>query len=143
MTERPSLFSSEPFTQALQASRGSGELLIIDFTAEWCAPCQAMDKGAWRDERVASWVRDHGKAIQIDVDKDREIAARYHVQAMPTVVALRDGEEIDRFTGGRSADDVLTWFDGILRGETELDRLKHSAEAPIFTADFSTRCHWR
>jgi thiol-disulfide isomerase/thioredoxin len=125
--DRPAVFEFGAFEEALEASRSSGRPLIIDFTAEWCAPCRAMDRTAWRDERVLAWMRDHAHAAQIDIDRDESTADRYGVKAVPTVIALRGGQEVDRFTGARSADKLLEWLDGLSRGESEIDRLKASA----------------
>jgi thioredoxin 1 len=125
---RPAVFEFGEFNEALEASRSSGRPLIIDFTAEWCAPCRAMDRTAWSDERVLAWMREHAHAAQIDIDRDESTAERYGVKAVPTVIALRGGQEVDRFTGARSTDKLLEWLDGLSRGESEIDRLKAHAQ---------------
>jgi thioredoxin 1 len=69
--------------------------IFIDFFAEWCGPCKmaapVVDKLAGEYE---------GKVLIAKVDVDKNTVARdYGVMSIPTVVILKDGEEIDRKTG--------------------------------------------
>lgn len=126
--ERPAIFSTHPFGKLHDQSRGEDRLLLVHFTAEWCAPCRHMEQTTWRDEQVVTWVREHAVVGQVDIDREPETARRYSVRAVPTILALRRGEEVDRFTGARPAQGMLEWLGGVLRGETELDRVRRAAQ---------------
>jgi thioredoxin 1 len=72
-------------------------LTIMKFTAAWCPPCKAL---APILERVAAR---HGARLEVyDVEVQTEIAARFGVRSMPTVVVCHDGREVERFVGLRS-----------------------------------------
>jgi thioredoxin 1 len=80
-------------------------LTIIEFTAAWCPPCKAL---APILEKVASR---HGVRLEAyDVEEHVELAARFDVKAMPTVVVCDDGRELERFIGLRSE----SFVDGVV-----------------------------
>jgi thioredoxin 1 len=77
---------------------GSG-LLMVDFWADWCAPCHALapileDLAANSGGRVA--------LAKVNVDDNPGLAERYGIRAIPTVLFFRDGEVVDRVTGAVS-----------------------------------------
>ena len=74
----------------------SGNPVVIDFWAAWCGPCRMM--APIFDEASAEL---EGKVtfVKVNVDENPEIAAKYHVQAIPTIVMLNGGEEKARFMG--------------------------------------------
>jgi thiol-disulfide isomerase/thioredoxin len=120
----PALGADEPFVDldydaAAAKAKDAGKLLLIDFTATWCPPCKMMEKQTWPDEKVRAWVAEHAVAIQVDIDKQQDLAHSFGIKAVPTVVFLRAGTELDRHTGFRSATDLVAWGDGVLAGKHE------------------------
>lgn len=101
---------------ALAAAREQDRLLLIDFTAASCEPCARMSRTTWVDDRIVAWVREHAIAIQVDIDEQPEIAARYGIKAGKAVVALRDGDTIDDIFGNQTADELLTWLEIVREG---------------------------
>jgi hypothetical protein len=63
-------------------------------------------------------------AIQLDVDGDKEVARQLSIRAMPTLIAFRDGAEVDRVVGAKKSKDLLAWLDGLARGRTALDAVR-------------------
>ncbi|RMH29485.1 MAG: thioredoxin, partial [Planctomycetota bacterium] len=127
----PPVFSDLSYEGAIAAAREQGRLLIVDGTAEWCGPCNQMDATTWVDPRVVEWLGKRAVAVQVDVDAEPDTAQALGINAMPTVIAFRDGAEIDRFVGYRAADDVLEWLNLVSEGRSMLDVLKERAvEAP-------------
>lgn len=123
MSDRPALFSVEPLDAAIARGKAEGRLVLIDFTAGWCQPCQHMDRTTWRAPEVEAWVKANAVAVQVDTEADEALGEEWSVRALPTVVVLRDGVEIDRVSGARPAAALLHWLEGLREGRTELDAL--------------------
>jgi len=85
-------FNSESFDRAL----AEGKLMMVDFWAAWCGPCRML--APMVDDLAAQY---EGKAVvgKVNVDEEQELAIRYGVMSIPTVIFFKDGKEIDRKVG--------------------------------------------
>lgn len=85
--------------------------VIIDISAEWCAPCRVLEPLLAR--LVAEY---RGKFIlaRIDADENMRIAGRYAVRGFPTVIAFVDGQEVGRFSGAQTESTVRKFIDRLL-----------------------------
>jgi thioredoxin-like negative regulator of GroEL len=126
---RPTVFADLDLDAALQEARSHGKLLLVDATATRCGPCQVMDRMTWVAPAVVEALGRSAVAIQLDVDANAAIKQRLRIQAMPTVVAFRDGIEIDRVVGMQRPEQILAWLDGLARGETLLGQLRAQGTA--------------
>jgi len=117
----PPLFRQLKLDDAIHTAKSEGKLLLIDFTADWCAPCKQMDKTTWVAPEVIRWVEENALAVQVDVDKQPEDSKRFSIQSMPTLVLLKGSIELDRSSGGRPAARLLEWLENAKRGRTEVD----------------------
>lgn len=87
------ILNAENFDQTLMQSH---EPVLVDFWAEWCAPCKVM--GPTIDE-LADTYNGRAKVAKIDVDDNADLATRFNIRAIPTMILFVDGHEVDRLTG--------------------------------------------
>src|ERR1700674_3870579 len=83
---------------ALKSTSHRGEVLF--FNASWCGPCRQM-------KPIVTQMRGQGYHMRdVDVDKNRSLAKQYAIRAIPTFVFVENGAEVNRFSGGTSAEEL-------------------------------------
>ena len=71
-------------------------VVLVDFFATWCGPCRMM---APIISQVAQKLEGKAKVYKLDVDKAPEIASRFGVMSIPTLIFFKDGKEASRLIG--------------------------------------------
>jgi thioredoxin-like negative regulator of GroEL len=82
--------------------------VALDFYQESCPPCHALEP---RLERVAGRYEGRLPVYRVDVDRDLIVAESFGVMSLPTVLVLKDGEEIERLDGLIREKDLEAAFD--------------------------------
>ena len=70
--------------------------VLVDFWAEWCGPCRMVGPAV---EQLSKTMRDKIKVAKLNVDQNQEIAMKYGVQSIPSLLLFKAGKEIARTLG--------------------------------------------
>jgi thioredoxin 1 len=82
--------------------------VLVDFSAEWCPPCKAMEPSidALADELAASV-----KIVKLDVDQNPATTVNYNVRSMPTLIVFKQGQPVDLKIGAQSKVQLIKWLE--------------------------------
>ena len=89
---------------------GADTPVLVDFWAEWCAPCKALSPVI---NDLAGEYTGKIKVGQVDCDANREVSVRFSISAIPTVILFSKGEVIERFVGMRNKRDFQAILDRV------------------------------
>ncbi len=112
------------FSAGVERAKVEGKPVLVDFYADWCAPCRVMERRTFRDPRVVERLAEV-VPVRVDAEESQprggvagaEIADRYRVRGFPTLVLLDPaGPEIARHTGYMDAEQFLRWLERALAG---------------------------
>ena len=98
-------FNEEGFNKALD----SGKLMMVDFWATWCGPCQMLGPVI---EQLAEEYESQDVIIgKVDVDEEPSLAQRFGVMNIPTVILFKNGQELERKVGAMPIDEYAQTLD--------------------------------
>jgi thioredoxin 2 len=86
--------------------------VVVDFWAEWCAPCHAM---APAFERAAAQMKGRVRFAKVNTEAASGIAGRFGIRSIPTLVLFRGGNEAARVSGAMDASSIAGWIEQSLR----------------------------
>jgi thioredoxin 1 len=80
----------------------SDKPVLIDFWASWCGPCRAV---APVIDQLAEEFSGKAKVGKINVDEQNELASRYRIMSIPTVMLFKNGQVVEKLIGARSREE--------------------------------------
>ncbi|MEI6972240.1 MAG: thioredoxin [bacterium] len=99
--------SGKDFTQEVLKS---DKPVLVDFFAEWCGPCRAFAPAL---EGLAKTYEGRVSMVKVNVDNAQDVAARYGVQAVPTLVLFNDGKAVATMVGVPAAGVLKSKLDAV------------------------------
>ena len=85
--------------------------VVVDFWAPWCGPCRMM---APAFAEVAAKLEGEVIFAKVNTEEEQQLAARYAIRSIPTVLVMREGREIARQSGAMNAAQLGGWLRGVL-----------------------------
>jgi len=83
--------------------------VVVDFWAAWCGPCKMM---APVFSQVSSEMASRMRFAKVDTEQSQDIAARYNIRSIPTMILFKNGKEIDRVAGAMDQNALKRWLSG-------------------------------
>ena len=81
--------------------------VLVDFYADWCEPCKMMSPII---DEISEEMKDNLKVGKINVDENQELAIKYNVMSIPTIMIFENGNLIKTFVGVTNKDDILSYL---------------------------------
>ena len=85
--------------------------VLVDFWAEWCGPCRIVGPIV---EQLAQSLEGKVKVSKLNVDQNQEIAMKYNIQSIPSLVLFKNGNEVARIVGLSSKENYETFVNNAL-----------------------------
>ncbi len=86
--------------------------VLVDFWAEWCAPCRMLSPII--DSLAGKYSKEKIKIYKLNVDENPAIAAKYSIMAIPTIIIFKDGKVVERVTGIRPEKDFIDMIERVI-----------------------------
>lgn len=85
--------------------------VFVDFWAEWCGPCRMVGPAV---EQIAKVMAGKVKVAKLNVDENQEIAMKYGVQSIPSLIIFKGGKEIGRTIGAMPKESYMRFIENTL-----------------------------
>lgn len=85
----------------------SDKPVLVDFWAEWCGPCRMVGPVV---EQIAETHSDKIKVVKLNVDENQDIAMKYGIQSIPSLMVFNKGKEVNRTVGAAPKDTYLKFI---------------------------------
>ncbi len=87
------IIKTNEFINEVENKKGT---VVVDFFATWCGPCKMLSPVY---DSLGEQMKEKTEFLKVDIDQSMELAQRFSVTTVPTVIVFKDGKEMDRLVG--------------------------------------------
>jgi thioredoxin 1 len=80
---------------------------ILHFTAAWCGPCKALTSTFESNKTTFKKI----KRCKVDLDEHQELAKKYNIKSVPTILLFKNGQESKRLIGNKTLEELVAFID--------------------------------
>ena len=91
----------------------SDKLVLVDFHADWCQPCKLAEPVL---EELSEEYKDKLSILKLDTDANQAVAQKFGVMSIPTIIAFKNGAEVERMSGFGGKDGYVRLIEKVLNG---------------------------
>ena len=81
--------------------------MLVDFWAEWCGPCKMLGPIL---EEISEDLKDKLQVVKVNLDENQDLAMKYSIRSIPTLLLFKNGELLDMQVGLPSKSDLVDWI---------------------------------
>ncbi len=107
-TAAPVALTDQDFADAVKSTE---QPVLVDFWAEWCAPCRALGPVI---ESLSAEYAGRATVAKVDVDANQAVAMQFGIRSIPTVMLFHKGELVETFVGVRPQSDYADSLDKLV-----------------------------
>ncbi|AHC73543.1 Thioredoxin [Candidatus Endolissoclinum faulkneri L5] len=85
--------------------------VIVDFWAEWCAPCKAIAPSL---EKISDELKEQVKIVKLNIDDNQKTPVTYGVRGIPTLIVFKNGNIHAKKVGAMSESQLKDWIKGLI-----------------------------
>jgi thioredoxin 2 len=94
-----------------EVAEGASVPVVVDLWAPWCGPCRMVSPAL---EQIAAQLAGRVKLVKVNVDDSPKVQQRFGVQAIPTLIVMRQGQVAARRAGAAPASDLRAWIEAAI-----------------------------
>lgn len=94
------VINTSEFRSSVEGSKG---VVVVDFFATWCGPCKMLSPIY---EALGDEMAEKAKFLKVDIDQSIELAQKFEVSTVPTMMIFKDGKPVDRLIGFMPKDNL-------------------------------------
>ena len=108
MSNASSLTTAE-FSEKIENAKG---VALVDFWASWCGPCRML---APTIDEIADDFKGRASIYKVNVDEEGELAAKFGIMSIPTLIVFKDGAAVDKLVGVVPKENIASAIENALK----------------------------